>query len=704
MTDKIVGSRSSSGFRGDVQGLRAIAVVAVIVGHAAFGPFDGGFVGVDVFFVVSGFLITQLLLREATGTGQVSMTAFYARRARRILPAASLVLVVTVVASVTLLNLLDAIEVAKDSVWAALFAANVRFALEGSDYFALDQAPSPIQHYWSLAVEEQFYLVWPLLIAACFWLASRHRRRDGHPGPSPLPLAGLLVTITTVGAASFAWSVVQTAAEPEAAYFSSLTRAWELAAGALVALALYAVPRRWPRLLREVLAWSGLVAVLGACVLFDDATAFPGYAAALPVGGTALLLWTGAGGLPTTVARGLAVTPLRVVGDWSYSLYLWHWPMLVLPELTLQRPLTLAEAAFQVVVTFALAYLTFHYVETPFRAHRVTLRPRRALALYPLSLALVLPIALGGWAWADNRVSETGHDPAVTAAAFGVVGDPTEALVEASVLAGEQGWPIPSDLSPDLVDLEAETADVGDCDYEQDVRVLCPRGDPEGDKTLVVTGDSRARAWIPAFEEIAQRAGYTAYYLVKPQCTAALVAPARVADSQPWPECPEFHTWVQEQIAELEPDLVVASSTPPLEGTYDAAGTLDRSHAGIATALSTGFADMFTAYGPLTDRLVLLADIPRLPVDPGVCLATEEARLGDCVFEPDETNTMLRAVTLRAALDAGVEAIDPSAWFCAGDLCPVVVGSTIAYRDRGHVSTTRATQLAQPLGEALGLW
>ena len=693
-------SAPGPGFRDDIQGMRAVAVLTVIAAHAGASFLPGGYVGVDVFFVISGFLITQLLVREAARSGRLSLVGFYARRARRILPAAGVVLVLTLLASLIWLSVLEAIDLAKDALWSAVFAANVRFAQKGVDYFAAEEAPSPIQHYWSLAVEEQFYLVWPLLVAVCFWWVARR----GHDRARAVrPLVALILAL---GAASLVWSVLRTGTEPQSAYFSSLTRAWELAVGAGVALAVHAGRTLRSRVANEVLVWAGLGAIAVACVAFDDKTPFPGSAALLPVLGAAAVLWSGAGRtaeVRTSAAALLSVAPMRVVGDWSYSLYLWHWPLLVVPATSLGRDLTTGETLLAVAATFLLSYLTYRLVETPFRTGRAWSRPRRTLLLYPVFLGLVAATAGAGWAWSDYRVGEHGDDPAITTEQFGIEGKGPEALVRASVMAAKEDLPLPSDLSPDLVDLEKDVAKV-DCLYQDDEAwELCPQGDEDGTKTLVVIGDSHARAWVPAFERIADRAGYRAYYLVKPQCSAVLVDIAQSFTNEPWPECQEFHDWTQEQLRALQPDLLVMTSAP-VNGYYDGDGALVRDPDAITTETGAGLQRMFEAYLPLADRTVLLADVPRLTVDPAVCLSKPGARMDDCTVPADDVSLETREVSAEVATAQGVEIVDPVRWLCADDLCPTVVGSTIAYRDRGHISTTRALELTRPLGRALGLW
>ncbi len=685
-------------FRGDIQGMRALAVLAVIAAHAAVPGMRGGFVGVDVFFVISGYLITQLIIKGIEADGRFAIGTFYARRARRIMPAATVVLTITVLASVAYFNFIDALDATRDAVWTAFFAANVRFATQGIDYFSLEESPSPLQHFWSLAVEEQFYLAWPLLVGLAVLLTWRWRR----PGVAPLKTLALFAIVG--GAISFAWSIHRTAQEPTAAYFSTFTRTWELAAGALLAIAVAAGARIKWRWLAEPLALVGIGAISWSVVFYDESMAFPGYEAGLPVGGTVLLLLAGthAGGLPL-FSRLLATAPMRQIGDWSYSLYLWHWPLIVIPTVHLGRGLGVTETLIAVALTFQLAFLTYRFVEQPFRTGTFWRVRARGLVLYPLSVALVVPAALGGHAFAQWQGTEHGNDPAVTVEEFGVTGDEVLGLVRASVIAAQSQTPIPSDLTPDLIDLGDDIAPVGECNYMRPERPLCRGGDVNSAKVIVVTGDSHARAWIPAIEQVAEKAGYATYYLVKQQCTAAFVDPGRLGTGDPWPECEEFHQWVVDQVTNLNPDLMVVATSPPPTGVYDDEGNLLTRNDDVVANVASGFDDMFAAYLPLVKRMVLLSDVPRLPVEPGPCLAQPGAILADCVFSPTSWSETNRQVSEDAAARAGVPSVDPTPWLCADSLCPVVIGSTIAYRDRGHISATRAAELWGPLGVELGL-
>ncbi|MBI2242707.1 MAG: acyltransferase [Nocardioides sp.] len=691
-----------NGFRPDIQGLRAIAVGVVVVAHVQVGLLPGGYVGVDVFLVISGFLITGLMLREVDRTGRLSLSGFYARRARRILPAATLVLVATAVASALWLGPVLAPETFVSVVWAAAFVSNIRFAQQDTDYFSADLPPSPAQHFWSLSVEEQFYVVWPLLVVLAL-LAVRRRA----------PRATLATVLGGVIAVSLAWSVHLSSTEPSAAYFSSLTRAWELAVGALAAVLLSAWSERRSappgRGVLEVTTLAGAVAILAACVGFDSGTAFPGYAAALPVLGTvAILVAGGLDGPTSVVGRLLSVRPMQLVGDWSYSIYLWHWPLLIVPVLHLGRPLQLGEKLVLVALTFAFAGVTVHLVERPFRSQRRwTAFPRRALALYPVTAALVASSAYGAHAYVEHHENRKGG-PAITLPRDWQdeydVTDPAAALVKASAQATRRGEEVPRDLRPRLSELRDSTADTTDCDYRDDsVRRLCPQGDRDADQTLVLLGDSHARHWIPAFDRIADDAGYRAYYLVKPQCVPASVTMLRVADGEPFRECDDFKAWALDQVDRLQPDLVVVSTSPgSRRGVYER-GELVTETDRADQLVESGMVRLLRRVDAASRRTALLLDIPNVAGDPGTCLARGRPRLAACSFPEQQSHADAVALQDRAAARAGVHAIPTRQWFCDGDTCPPVVGRTVPYRDGGHMTTEYAATLADSLARRLGL-
>jgi peptidoglycan/LPS O-acetylase OafA/YrhL len=367
--------------RNDVQGLRAVAVLLVVFNHAGVGFLGGGFVGVDVFFVISGYLITGLLIRGAAQDRRMSVGDFYIRRARRILPAATLTLASTAIASYYILNVARAKEAFTDITWSGLFAANIRLSNVGTDYFAQDRPESVIRHFWSLAVEEQFYIVWPTLVGVALFgfVLIRSTRGDLRHRITQKALTRLTVLVASIFVLSLGWSVYQTHSDPTPAYFSTFTRAWELALGAGLATVMLQL-RALPATVRLVLGWSGLAAIAAAAVLFDDGTPFPGSAALVPCVGAAMLIAAGVAADQPRFGAGrvLSVAPMRYVGDLSYTLYLWHWPILVLAEAKYGTSLSLGSNLALLAGAFALSVLTYTLFENPL--HRGTW-PFRRIAL-----------------------------------------------------------------------------------------------------------------------------------------------------------------------------------------------------------------------------------------------------------------------------------------------------------------------------------
>jgi len=706
----------SDRFRGDIQGLRAVAVLSVALDHADLGPFSGGFVGVDVFFVISGFLITQLLLAEWQRTGSISLVRFYSRRARRILPAATLVLVSTVLAGTVMLNFVRAKELIVDSIWTTFFAANVWFGHQGTDYFAADEPPSALQHYWSLAVEEQFYVVWPLLLGLLLgaFAVGRRRRTEVVEGVGvrrprrrrALVRAALCLAVLIV--ASLVWCVAQTGQNPTAAYFSTLARGWELAAGAACAVLVPAL-RRLPRGVLGLMTWVGLAMIGWAVVTFSARTAFPGTAASVPVLGAFLVIAGGCAGRPGAVRLLLENRPLRAVGDWSYSFYLWHWPFLLLPAAYVGHRLDATLRGGLLLAALLAAYLSYSWVENPFRrTARLSVRPVRTLLLYPAAVALTLAACVVADRQVDAEIEVAADAPPITVQHFGAddpdsgsfSSDPAVALVEASVRAAQNGLPIPGEVTEALDGLRGDKAEVGACDYELDVRELCERGAVGSDRTLVLFGDSHARHWIPAFDVIARQHGYAAYYLVKPGCNPADMVPMNPAGMRQ--ACLDWRSWAVDRIRELRPDALVMSGEVPDE-VLDAAGDEVEDSAGRAAVYRDGLATMISDLRSSVGEVTVIGDVPGIEDHPVDCLAQRGNDLGDCLWSRSRDSILQLAAARDAATETGSRFVDPTSWFCADGWCPTVIGDLVPYRDEGHVSTQYAVHLADALDAKLGL-
>jgi len=697
------GHRTALGFRPDIQGIRALAVGLVVVHHLVPTRLTGGYVGVDVFFVVSGYLITALLLREVERDGTVSLAGFYARRARRILPAATVVTVATVLGSLLTLSLLRTQSVVVDAVWSAFFAANVRFALTGTDYFAQGQPPSPFRHYWSLAVEEQFYLVWPLLLLGCVVWWHRSGRR-GSVRRTAAPLLALLVT------ASVAWSAWATYDSPTTAYFSTFTRGYELGIGALCA----ALPRtvRLAGPVRTGLTGAGLLGIAVAALGYTPTTPFPGTAALLPVLATAALVVAGDGpaGHAPGVTRALGAPLLRRVGDWSYSLYLWHWPVIVLVRSNLgpERFSTLPVLGGVLAAIVLLSWATYRWVETPFRTGRAWRRVPRALLIYPVSVAMVLAAAVVSTRLIAHQLGGDSDEPAITTGDYEgrrLGRDPSTALVRASVLAAREGRAVPGDLTPGLIDLRSQTAPLGDCDYRAGTTGLCPIGDEDAERDIVVLGDSHARALSPAIEEIGETHGYRVHVLVFSGCAATDLVQVRQETGRAWEECERFKDWALQTVEDLAPELVVVSTSTgrmldPATGESLAGRTRTARYLDL---LRTGWEALFADLDARAGDVAVVGDTPKLPRESGVCLARGEPDLGDCAFRPERRPHREAEASFAAARATGTRVVDASPWFCADGLCPPVVGRFITLRDSEHMTPDYSRWLADPLARSLGL-
>ncbi len=369
---------------------------------------------------------------------------------------------------------------------------------------------------------------------------------------------------------------------------------------------------------------------------------------------------------------------MRVVGDWSYSLYLWHWPVLIIAERRVGA-LGFWRTALCLVVVFVLSALTYRYVEQPFRSPR-RFPVRQALSLYPAAVAVVAAGSLSGYYYSEYSSGALGDNPAITLTNFGVKDessydldkDPTVALVQASVIAARHHMAIPSKLEPDILTVRDDEPDLGDCNYEKDSRELCPRGDPDADRSIVVFGNSHARMWIPAFDEIGTELGYRTYYFVKPNCAASLVSVGELVPGSPlWPECDEFRDWALDQIAALDPDLVVVASSGPNPVLYDDEGNRipkdgdrRRRPRGVRRPVHPAL-DHGPAHRPAPRRTEVRGAARRVPHQEG----QRPRRLPVHARCPPPSSTPTSPEA--AADETGTEVVDPTKWLCWDGSCPV---------------------------------
>lgn len=693
---------AKAGFRPDIEGLRAVAVLAVIAFHCGVPGVSGGFVGVDVFFVISGFLITGMLWREAAAAGTVRLGRFYGGRARRLLPASALVGVITAVASVVLLTPLEARSVIGDGIASALYVGNYRFALQGVDYFQISKPSlSPYQHYWSLGVEEQFYLVWPALIIGTAWLVRRGRGRGDGTGSSAAPYVAVLALVAAV---SFGLSVVTTRTAPPVAFFSLHTRAWELAVGGLVALT---APqwRRLPALAAAVVGWGGLALIGVACSQLDAATPYPGSAALLPVLGTALVMGSGCAAATRGCGRLLALPPLRATGRVSYSWYLWHWPVLLLATPLLGRPMGPIDGLVAVLVSLALAVLTLRFVENPLRyAPAVRGSAARSLTLGGVATALAVvvgvallvvePIPVGrGPAAAPVRVLA---DPVPRGADVGSADAAVQrvfAQVQAAIAASADLRAVPSNLDPSLADALHDPTPPG---LDGCLRNLlevdqppCAAGDTASPTRVALVGDSNAYVWSPAFQHFAEQHRWRLEVLTKGACPM-LDLPLKIFVQRPYTECDTWRGQVLARLRDEHPRLVVLGMLRHDSGVgYPPYGPawIDRLTRLVQQLRTTGARVL--VLGPTPDPHSMVPDCLSVHLDDATACAATRATA---------VNATGIAAEAAAAAAGGGRYADVSDLFCGPERCPPIVGNTLVYQDEYHLTFEYARVLAPAIG------
>jgi peptidoglycan/LPS O-acetylase OafA/YrhL len=691
--------------RDDIQGLRAIAVLLVVLDHAGVGFLKGGYVGVDVFFVLSGFLITGILLSGAGKRGYVSLSNFYVRRARRILPAAALTLIATDIAAYHLLNFVRARQAVSDSIWASFFAANVRFARQGTDYFAQGQPPSPIQHFWSLAVEEQFYLIWPGLLSLVlfgFVLSRRFavRRPHSRQAVTRQGIRRLLVVIIVISAASLAWSVHYTRLTPGAAYFSTAARAWELGLGAALAIGASGLTRT-PAVLRTMIGWFGFICIACAAVLYSDRTAFPGYAALLPALGAALVIGAGISEQKPRLGIGrlLGLRPFRYVGDRSYAYYLWHWPVLIIAVQYEGHELSVAVKLLLALGAFALSIVSYALFENPIRQMRWP-APAGAM-LWPASAAIVFIVAVLTLGAIDDKATRI--EEATAAVKPAALADPAAAdaaranskplpAVVAAVKAARRGAPLPSPLTPPVGNLLKDfyAFPSGCTPYEGETmsKMICRLGDATSAKTIVVIGDSHAQHWMPSILAMAEKDSWAVLPLVKSAC-----GPASWLHFPSKPECPAWYKWAKAQAQSLHPDVTLI------------AGAWDNAH--LPDAAIPAVASLTTAMKRFSASVVVIGDPPPQSKQPVDCLLSQHATMRTCTGKATKVQLHGDLKISAGARKHGIGFIDTRGWFCARSsskrleyLCPLVINRTITRRDLGHITTTYGLELAAPFRAA----
>ena len=644
-----IGVGHSPGYRADIDGLRAVAVLAVVFYHYGIGRLPGGFVGVDIFFVISGFLITGIVQKEIA-QGRFTFAGFYQRRVRRIFPALFVVLLCTLLAGLVILLPTDLAFLGRSLVATIVFASNI-FFWRNSGYFDASAEHNPLLHTWSLAVEEQFYIVFPVLLLLI------HRYVPGK--------RKMLLWMATAG--SFASCVLVQEYQPSATFYLSPFRAWELSLGALLAVgALPAPSRRWQR---ECMAALGAALIAYALLFIQPDERFPGWRAALPVLGSVLIIHAGSAG-DSFVQQFLRVRPMVFVGLISYSLYLWHWPLLVyanflnqLHELDSIRWLLFALATL-------LAGASYFIVEKPFR-HPQRTNGRKAIFIGAGVLSCAI-LATGG------MLVRSGGFPARFAPS--VVALDRERTPEVPFI--------------DCIDLPSAEADFQD---------FCRLGEEKASPTVLFWGDSHALAWSPAIDDMLAQRGMSAIFSARSGC-APLVGIVRPGDSQ----CHGQNRKVMEGLAS-SPDISVVILAASWAGYANADGHLplkdDAGNRGNTAVFPQAMRNTVARLRAMDKHVWLIGPTPTPPGDVPLLMAMAAQRDGELpgkVSLEDHTRKMAAFYRVADGLqaDAGLLLSRPGSWLCEASGCRYAVGDMPLYRDRGHLSVFGASYLSPMLGNA----
>ncbi|MFC6173782.1 acyltransferase family protein [Subtercola frigoramans] len=681
------------GIRPEIQALRAIAVLSVVVYHLWPVRLPGGFVGVDIFFVISGFLIVAHLMREIDRTGSVQLLVFWARRARRLLPASLLVLAVTGLAVVVAVPTVQWQQFYSEIGASALYVQNWLLAYNAVDYLAAVNAPSPVEHFWSLSVEEQFYLAWPIVIVLLLAVGRLRRALSRRA-----IVVGVLVVVT---AASFFYSVYAVDVTPSAAYFVTTARAWEFGAGGLLALLSHGSLGFRP-LRGALVSWLGLAIIAITVFFYSAATPFPGIGAIPPVVGTLLMIWAGSPTGRWSPGALLGLRPAQWVGGVSYSLYLWHWPLIVLVPFVTAQPLDGQARVLILVSAVVLAYITKRFVEEPFRV-RTTLTRRTAGRALFVTLGCTVIVALGATLGYCQPFIASYQISAAAAAA--IRDNPRCAGAPAALPENQcsQPYAVTTLTTPAYAetDIGRGVQSVDECKQTFDATAVmtCDIGDlATATSTVALVGDSHAGQYLTALDEYG-RANHVHFITYLKSWCAGTGAPDVASFGYDVPERMQSCTdWGRSVLASVSQNTAI-----------DAVLFTDYTRSYVEAPPSLGgrpitAGDFETAWQPLLDagkRVIVIRDLPNADKeDIPACVATHLAQYDPC-SQPRASATLdlgQDPLSMAAAQMPSVSFIDLTDDLCDATTCHVVIGGFIVYFGSNHLTQTFSRTLESIVG------
>ncbi|GAA4893259.1 acyltransferase family protein [Streptomonospora salina] len=665
------GSEGGSGFRPELEGLRAVAVVLVAAYHIWLGRVSGG---VDVFLLLTGFLITGSLLRTVERRGRIGFTAFWARLVKRLFPAAAAALGGILVASLLFLPSAGWREVIAGVAASALYVENWHLALNSVDYLAQNSGAGPVQHFWSLSVQGQFYAVWPVLITAVAALA----RAAGQPLRRVAAAA-----LTLVFAASLAYSVSVTASDQPWAYFDTGARLWELAMGGLLAIAVPHV--RLPRLLRILLGWAGLAALVACGLLLQVSTMFPGYIALWPTLAAAAVILAGTTGSRAGADRLLNLRPMHYIGKHAYALYLWHWPVLVCYlEVTDRTQPSIIGGCLVLALSMALAAATRRITEDGVDALTRT-RTGSGWSL-AVGAAFIAPVLVAAGLWSGHIAHEQRErELAVQGPDYPGAAAPGGAAAGAAADGGVPVYPAPADAAEDIPVSYDQDCNQG---TRESAVLTCTYGPESYDRTVALVGASHAAHWLPALREIAREKSWRIVNITKGSCL--FTGAEQLRGGEVYHSCADWNAGVMAELAELDPDAVFTTATRT---------NLDARSGEVGETVFDGYVRRWRALEEMGIGVVAVRDTPRLDFEAPDCLS--ENPRAECVGSASPSMADTSPLAELEGVPGNVAFLDLTDKLCRGGRCPAVIGNVLVYWDRGHITASYMRTLAPILRDRI---
>lgn len=640
--------RRRGGLIPEIQGLRAIAVLSVVIYHFDSRLLSGGFVGVDIFFVISGFLISGLLISEVRQTSKIDFMAFYGRRIRRLLPAASLVTISTVIASRLIYAPLRWRDIGYDGLFTSLYGANFHFYFSQIDYSNLGSKPSPLIHFWSLAVEEQFYFVIPLVLVLIYKFTRTKN---------------INMYLYILFFISFLESIRLTRSNPQLAFFSISTRLWELGAGTVIFLFTSQLSKVKFKA-RAAVALVGYVAIIYSLFFLNDQDSFPGVLALLPVIGSVAIITASLSG-PFPFSRLLSSKPALWVGAISYSLYLWHWPVLRLLSELLGRNLPIWNGLLLLPALLVLSNLTYRYIETPFRTRELFSRSRSNSLLLGVGL---MALTIGASSMLINYKSNN-------------------VSLEGLSLSTLQTAIIPP---TSCMSADNKFKEIG-----------CIQGNPQSQRSVVIFGDSHADQWVPVLDQLGKKNNFQLHIFTKAGCSPFELRKYQVFTERKTnleidnKDCQDFRLKSYQAIRKISgAPTVLLSTLPYINGPEN-----------IHSFWTKGVKQTFRQLGLPSKQVIILGDTPYPTVNIADCVSNLIARSqnqlkkGECSFAMNSSRLQVNSLEeeRRLAKELGISYQSTITWFCDRGICPPLINNVLVYRDASHISVGGSKLMADQL-------